>query len=82
MSLVAALAVFLVVQGRVTTDGASRYAALQRSAIAGQTPLVTIDEVMRPAVEESIRQGVLWGGMVLVIGLGTAVAVSRRARRG
>jgi hypothetical protein len=79
VSAIAALAVFLVVQDRVTAAGARRYVALQRAAIAGQTPYVTIDEVMRPAVDRSVRQGVLWGGLVLVVGLGTAVFASRAA---
>lgn len=79
MSSMAALAVFLVVQQRVTSEGAGRYAALQRSAIAGRGPRVTIDEVMRPAVDRSVRQGALWGGGVLLAGLGVAVVVSRRA---
>ena len=80
MSLVAALAVFLVVQDRVTAEGARRYVALQRSAIAGRTPFVTIDEVVRPAVDRSVRQGALWGGLVLLVGLGAAVAMARRRR--
>jgi hypothetical protein len=74
---VAALAVFLVVQDRVTAAGARRYVALQRSAIAGRTPPVTIDEIMRPAVDRSVRQGVLWGGVVLLVGLGAAAVMAR-----
>lgn len=81
VSVVAALAVFLVVQDRVTAAGARRYVTLQRSAIAGLTPRVTIDEVMRPAIDRSVRQGALWGGAVLLAGLGTAAAVSSRRRR-
>jgi hypothetical protein len=82
LSVIAALAVFLVVQDRVTAAGARRYVALQRSAIAGRTPRVTIDEVMRPAVERAVRQASLWGGLVLLAGLGTAAAASRRKGRG
>jgi hypothetical protein len=81
VSVIAALAVFLVVQGRVTAAGARRYVALQRAAIAGRTPRVTIDEVMRPAVDRSVRQGVLWGSVVLLAGLGVAAATSRRRNR-
>jgi hypothetical protein len=81
VSVVAALAVFLVVQDRVTAAGARRYVALQRSAIAGQTPRVTIDEVMRPAVDRSVRQGALWGGLVLLAGFAVAAAASRGPRR-
>lgn len=76
-SVVAALAVFLVVQDRVTAAGARRYVALQRSALAGRTPPVTIDEVMQPAVDRSVRQGALWGGVVLLVGLGAAAVVAR-----
>lgn len=78
VSAIAALAAFLVVQDRITAAGARRYVALQRVAIAGQTPPVTIDEVMRPAVERSVRQGLVWGALVLAAGLGTAVIASRR----
>ncbi|MBI2828655.1 MAG: hypothetical protein HYX77_05225 [Acidobacteria bacterium] len=80
VSVVAALAVFLVVQNRVTAAGARRYVTLQRSAIA-PAPRVTIDEVMRPAIDRSVRQGALWGGAVLLAGLGTAAVVSSRHRR-
>ena len=81
VSVIAALAVYLVVQDRVTAAGARRYVALQRAAVAGQTPYVTIDEVMRPAVDRSVRQGMLWSSVVLVAGLGTAAAVRRRGGR-
>jgi len=78
--MVAAVATFVIVQDRVTAAGARRYVALQRSAIAGRTSRVTIDEVMRPAVDRSVRQGVLWAGVVLLAGLATAAVVSRRKR--
>jgi hypothetical protein len=81
LSCAAALAVFCVVQDRVTADGARRYVRLQREALAGRGAAVTIDEVMGPANERSARQGLLWGGVVLGAGLAIAVAarVSRRA---
>ena len=72
----AALAVFAVVQDRVTAAGARRYVALQRDALAGHGPAVTVDEVMRPAIERSVRQGLLWGGVVLVGGVSVAGAVA------
>jgi hypothetical protein len=81
VSAIAAPVVFVVVQDRVTAAGARRYVALQRAAVAGRTPYVTIDEVMRPAIERSVRQGVLWGSVVLLAGLGTAAAVRRRSDR-
>jgi hypothetical protein len=75
---IAALAVFAVVQDRVTAAGARRYVALQRDALAGRGPAVTIDEIMRPAIQRSVQQGLLWGGVVLVLGLGVAGALGRR----
>ena len=75
---IAAFAVFCVVQDRVTAAGARRYVALQRAALAGRGQAVTIDEIMRPAREQSVQQGLLWGGAVMVAGLGAAGAVARR----
>jgi hypothetical protein len=72
-----ALAVFAVVQDRVTAAGARRYVALQRDAIAGRGPAVTIDQIMRPAIQRSVQQGLLWGGVVLGLGLGVAGVVGR-----
>ena len=69
---------FAVVQDRVTAAGARRYVALQRDALAGRGPSVTIDQIMRPAIRRSVQQGLLWGGVVLVLGLGVAGAVGRR----
>ena len=76
-----ALAVFAIVQDRVTAAGARRYVALQRDAIAGRGPAVTIDQIMRPAIQRSVQQGLLWGGGVLVLGLGVAGVVGSRAGR-
>lgn len=81
VSVIAALAVFLAVQDRVTARGARRYIDLQRSAIAGRTSPVTIDEIMRPAVDRSVSQGLLWGSVALVTGLGTAVVVGKVSQR-
>jgi len=76
----AALVVFAVVQDRVVASGAGRYAALQRAALAGAVPAVTIDDVMRPAVARSVRDGRLWSGAVLVAGLGAAARAARMGR--
>jgi len=73
-----ALVVFAIVQDRVTAAGARRYVALQRDAIAGRGQPVTIDEIMRPAIRRSVRQGLLWSGVVVVGGVGIAGAVGRR----
>jgi hypothetical protein len=80
ITLAAAFAVFAVVQDHVTAAGARQYVSLQREALAGQVPAVTIDQVMAPAVERSVRLGLLWGGVVLLAGFGVAAAASRWAR--
>jgi hypothetical protein len=74
----AAVVVFAVVQDRVTAAGARRYVALQRAALAGRGPVVTVDQIMRPAIAQSVREGLLWGGVVLVSGVGIAAAVAAR----
>ena len=75
---IAALAVFAVVQDRVTAAGARRYVELQRAALAGRAPLVTVDQIMGPAVAQSVREGLLWGGVVLLCGVGLAAVAARR----
>jgi hypothetical protein len=78
-----ALAVFAAVQDRVTASGARRYVALQRDALAGRGHAVTVDEIMRPAIHQSVQQGLMWGGAVLVAGAGVAgVAATRRQSAG
>jgi hypothetical protein len=74
----AAFVVFCAVQDRVTAEGARRYAALQREALAGRGRPVTIDEIMKPAIEKSVQQGLLWGGGVMAAGVGVAGAMARR----
>jgi len=81
-TVLVALVVFAVIQDRVTAAGARRYVALQRAALAGRGPAVTVDEIMRPAVAQSVREGLLWGGVVLVSGVGIAAAVAARAVAG
>lgn len=78
LALAAAVLVFAFVQDRVTTSGATRYVTLQRHAISGEGTGVTIDEVMRPAVDRSVRQGLGWAAVTLVAGLGAAAATGRR----
>jgi hypothetical protein len=75
-----ALVVFAVVQDRITAAGARRYVAIQRDALAGRAQPVTVDEIMRPAIERSVQQGLTWGGLVLVGGVSVAGAVARRQR--
>jgi len=77
-----AVVVFAVIQDRVTAAGARRYVALQRAALAGRGSAVTVDEIMRPAIAQSVHEGLLWGGVVLVSGVGIAAVVAARAVAG
>ena len=76
-----AIGVFCVVQDRVTASGAQQYVTLQREALAGRAPAVTLDAVMQPAVTRSVRQGALWGGLVLAAGVIAAGGLGRRRTR-
>jgi hypothetical protein len=78
-TLVAATLVFAYVQDRVTASGAQRYVSLQHQAMSGQGAPITIDEIMRPAIAGSVRQGLLWAGGVLVLGCGVTGIARRRA---
>lgn len=86
ITLAAALVVFCVVQDRVTAAGARRYVVLQRAALERPVqgrPAVTIDEVMRPAVEASVTRGAMAAGVVAAAGLAAgAFRARRRAPRG
>jgi len=73
-----ASATFCVVQDRVTAAGARRYVRLQRAAMADGGSLVTIDEVMRPAIDRSVRQGLAWASLVAGLGVTAAVAAQRQ----
>ena len=66
--VLAAFAAFCVVQDRITAAGARRYVALQREALAGRGKHVTIEEVMRPAIDRSVRGGLLAAAGVMAIG--------------
>jgi hypothetical protein len=77
-TLAAVVVVFCVVQDRVTAAGARRYVAMQKDALAGRGPAVTIDEVMRPAVARSVRLAVLSGGAVGAVGVAAGLVVRRR----
>ena len=83
-AVLAGVATFAVVQDRMTAAGARRYVTLQREAEAGRGRAVTVDEVMRPAIEASVREGALWGGGVTAAGLiaaGAAVRFGAARRR-
>jgi hypothetical protein len=73
-----AFVTFCVVQDRVTAAGARRYVKLQREALSAGGPRVTIDEIMRPAIDRSVRRGLAWAGLVAGVGLAAAVAVQRK----
>jgi hypothetical protein len=78
-TFVAALVVFCAVQDRVTAAGARRYVDIRTTP---GLPAVTLDEVMTPAVHASVRQGLAWSAGVAAAGLGAALVVARRSRRG
>lgn len=78
---IAAIVVFAVVQDRLTSAAVGRYVTFYREAAAGRRAAVTIDEVMKPAVADAVQQGALWGGAVLVTGLGGALIARRRRVR-
>ena len=78
---IAALAVFAVVQDRVTGAGVGEYVMHYEEAAAGRRHPATIDDVMTPAVSRGVQQGAMWGGAVFVAGLAGTVAVRRRTRR-
>ena len=77
-----ALTVFCIVQDRVTAEGARRYVAMQREALAGRGPATTIDDVMRPAVDRSVRLALASSGVVAACGAAAAFVIGRRAPRG
>jgi hypothetical protein len=76
--MLASLAVFCGVQDRVTAAGARRYVTLKREAGVSGGHVVTIDEIMRPAVARSVREAFIWSGGVLVVGLVAAGIAARR----
>ena len=78
VTALAAMVVFAVVQDRVTAAGARRYVALQRDAIAGRGQPVTVEEVMRPAIQRSVHLGLLSGGIVLIVGVAAAGAIAAK----
>ena len=80
LTVAAAAIVFAYVQDRVTASGARDYVTRQRDAIERGGSDVTIDQVMEPAVDRSVRQGLTWGTMVLVAGLAAAAFAGTRRR--
>ena len=78
LTFAAALAVFAIVQDRVTAAGARQYVTQQNAALAGRGAPVTIDEVMQPAVRHSVRLGASWAAVVIAVGLTAATALRTR----
>jgi hypothetical protein len=78
LTVAAAAIVFASVQDRVTASGAREYVMRQGEAIERRGSSVTIDEVMDPAVDRSVWQGLKWGTIVLVAGLAAAAFVGTR----
>ena len=81
-SVVAAAVVFCAVQDREMAAGVGRYVAAQRAALAGRGPAVGVDEVLAPAARQSVRRGLMWGGLTGAVGLMATAAATRRPRRG
>jgi hypothetical protein len=81
-TLVAAVIVFLAVQDHEIGAGAGRYVAAERAALAGQGPAVSVDQMMRPAVRDSVRRGLMWSAVVGAVGLAGTIVLTRRSRRG
>jgi hypothetical protein len=81
-TLVAAVVVFLAVQDHEMGAGAGRYVAAERAALAGRGPAVSVDEMMGPAVRDSVRLGLMWSAVVGATGLVGTIVLTRRSRRG
>jgi hypothetical protein len=81
-TVVAAVVVFLAVQDHEVGAGAGRYVAAERAALAGRGPAVSVDEMMRPAVRDSVRRGLVWSAVVGAVGLVGTIVLTRRSRRG
>lgn len=77
VTLIVAVAVFCVVQDRVTAAGARRYVAVQREALAAGSAPVAVDDIVTPAVSRSLQLGFLSAAAVVAAGLGLAAAVTR-----
>jgi hypothetical protein len=78
VTLGVAIIVFCVVQDRVTAAGARRYVAMQRAALAAGQPPVAVDDIMKPAIARSVRDGLLWSGGVVLAGVVIAAVAGRR----
>jgi hypothetical protein len=89
--MLAALVVFCAVQERVMSAGVEQYVTLQRSALAtpdgtrssgnaagGRATPIDLEKVMAPWIASSVRQGLAWGAVTLLLGGSLAGWRSRR----
>jgi hypothetical protein len=76
-----ALGVFAYTQDLLMAQAAGRYAELQRAALAGRGPSVTVLEVLEPAWRESVEWGAWRGGSVLGVGVAAAAVAGPVSRR-
>jgi hypothetical protein len=76
-----ALGVFAYVQDLFMAEAAGRYADLQRAALAGKGPAVSVVEVLEPAIAESVSRGAQWGGGTMAAGALAAAATVLISRR-
>ena len=79
-TFLAALAVFCVVQDRVTAHGAHAYAEQARAAYARHQRGASVDDVMQPAIRRGVRLGLASAGAVVIAGIGAAVVMARGER--
>ena len=75
---IASFVVFCATQDVVRLAGERRYVRLQEEALSGRGPAVTVDGVMKPAVRDSVWQGLLSGGVTALAGMAATVRASRR----
>jgi hypothetical protein len=80
--VLAAVMTFCLVQDAETSAGVGRYITAQRAALAGRGPRVTVDEIMRPANRQAVREGMVWSGRVAMTGLIGVLVYRRKFRRG
>lgn len=76
-SCAAAFVTFCAVQDHLVRDGAAQYVIAHRAAIALHQPPIPIDDAMGPAIERSVRLGLVAGGGVLVAGIGLTFLIAR-----
>ena len=79
---IAAVAVFAVIQDRITVAGVGQYVAMYQESVAARRSPPAIDAIMEPAVARAVREAAIWSGAVLVAGVAGTAVIRRRPRRG